>query len=93
MRTVQIYNLHLIGGDVIPAAEAYDLKGRKTMVSMFQHLDDEDILCISDILLGSCYVPKKNIVYITTGDVMTDAERDTFETNVSVIRRSNKSGS
>ena len=88
MQTVQIYYLHLTGGDVVPVAEAYDLKGEKTIVSMFQNLDDEDILCISDILSGSCYVPKKSIVYITTGDVEVDAERDGFETNVSVMRRS-----
>lgn len=93
MKTVQMYHLHLIGGEVIPVAEAYGLKGKKTIPSIYQNADDEDILCITDMILGSCYVPKKNIVYITTGNVKENAERDNFETNVVVIRRGKKSGS
>lgn len=93
MTTIQIYNLHLINGDVIPMAEAFDLKGKKTMVSRFQELDDEDMLCITDLLLGSCYIKKKHILYITTGDVRVDAEPDGFLTNMEVLHRRVKYGS
>ena len=93
MKTIQIYNLHLINGDIIQAAEDYELKGSKTMDSIFQRANDDDIFLIVDLLLGSCYVPKKNIVYITTGDVRVDAEPDKFETNICLLRRVKKSGS
>ena len=69
MKTVQIYNLHLVTGEVVQAAEDYELKGKKTIVSLFQRADDEDIFLITDLLLGSCYIPKKNIAYIATGDI------------------------
>lgn len=93
MKTIQIYNLHLINGDIIQAAEDYELKGSKTMDSIFQRANDDDIFLIVDLILGSCYVPKKNIVYITTGDVRVDAELDKFETNICLLRRVKKSGS
>lgn len=93
MKTIQIYNLHLVNGEVIQAAEDYELKGKKSIVSLFQKADDEDIFVITDLLLGSCYVPKKNIVCITTGDVRVDAEPDRFETNISLLRRVKNCGS
>lgn len=36
MKTVQIYNLHLVTGEVVQAAEDYELKGKKTIVSLFK---------------------------------------------------------
>lgn len=93
MKTVQIYNLHLVTGEVIQAAEDYELEGKKTIISLFQRADDEDIFLITDLLLGSCYVPKKNIAYIATGDVRVDAEPDKFETNTCLLRRVKKRGS
>ncbi len=93
MKTVQIYNLHLVTGEVVQAAEDYELKGKKTIVSLFQRADDEDIFLITDLLLGSCYIPKKNIAYITTGDVRVDAEPDRFETNTCLLRRVKNCGS
>ena len=44
------------------------------------------------VILGSCYIPKKSILYITTGDVRVDAEPDRFETNICLLRRVKKSG-
>lgn len=93
MKTVQIYNLHLVTGEVVQAAEDYELKGKKTMVSLFQRADDEDIFLITDLLLGSCYIPKKNIAYIATRDVRVDAEPDRFETNTCLLRRVKNCGS
>lgn len=93
MKTVQIYNLHLVTGEVVQAAEDYELKGKKTIVSLFQRADDEDIFLITDLLLGSCYIPKKNIAYIATGDVRVDAEPDQFKTNTCLLRRVKNCGS
>ena len=93
MKTIQIYNLYLTNGDVIPATEDYELEGKKTIVSLFQRADDDDIFVITDLLLGSCYIPKKNIVCISTGDVRVDAEPDNFETNTYLLRRVKNRGS
>lgn len=93
MKTIQIYNLHLINGDIIQAAEDYKLKGSKTLVNIFQRANDDDIFLIVDMLLGSCYVPKKNIVCITAGEVRIDAEPDFFETNICLLRRMSNRGS
>ena len=93
MKTVQIYDLHVVTGEVVQAAEDYELKGNKTIISLFQRADDEDIFLITDLLLGSCYVPKKYIAYIATGDVRVDAEPDRFETNTCLLRRVKNYGS
>ena len=93
MKTVQIYNLHLVTGEVVQAAEDFELKGKKTIVSLFQRAYDEDIFLITDLLLGSCYIPKKNIAYIATGDVRVDAEPDRFKTNTCLLRRVKNCGS
>lgn len=37
------------------------------------------------VILGSCYISKKNILYITTGDVRVDADPDRFETNICLL--------
>ncbi len=44
------------------------------------------------VILGSCYIPKKSILYITTGDVRVDAGPDRFETNICLLRRVKKIG-
>ena len=93
MKSIQIYHLHLANGEIVQAAEDYKLKGKNTIVNLFQRANDEDIFFITDLLLGSCYIPKKNILYITTGDVRVDAEPDRFETNICLLRRVKKSGS
>lgn len=93
MKTIQIYNIHLLDGSVIPAAEAFELKGKKTIESLFLNAEEDDVFFICDILLGSCYIPKKNIAFIATGDVRPDAEPDWFQTNTQVLRRVKKRGS
>lgn len=70
MKSIQIYHLHLANGEIVQAAEDYKLKGKNTIVNLFQRANDEDIFFITDLLLGSCYIPKKKIVYISTGEVL-----------------------
>lgn len=93
MKSIQIYHLHLANGEVVQAAEDYKLKGKKTIVSLFQRAKDEDIFLITDLLLGSCYIPKKKIVYISTGEVRVNEECDGFETNICLLRRVRDCGS
>ena len=58
-KTVQMYNLHLINGDVIPVPEDFDLTGKKTLLYWFSHEDVNEILKVGNQFLGFCYVPKK----------------------------------
>ena len=85
MKTVQIYNLHLVTGEVVQAAEDYELKGKKTIVSLFQRADDEDIFLITDLLLGSCYIPKKNIAYTPFTPFFTPNRIFTFTKQVGMV--------
>ncbi len=68
-KTVQMYNLHLINGDVIPVPEDFDLTGKKTLLYWFSHEDANEIYKVGNQFLGFCYVPRKSVVYISTGDV------------------------
>ena len=65
----QLYNIHLLNGEVIQSAEDYDLPAEKGLVGMFERMKETDILTVNDLLLGSAYIPKRSIVYIATGDV------------------------
>lgn len=65
----QLYHIHLLNGDVIQTAEDYDLPASKGLVGTFERMKETDYLTVKDILLGSSYIPKRSILYITTGDV------------------------
>lgn len=66
----QLYNIHLLNGEVIQSAEDYDLPAEKGLVGMFERMKETDILTVNDLLLGSAYIPKRSIVYIAPGDVV-----------------------
>lgn len=66
----QLYNIHLLNGEVIQSAEDYDLPAEKGLVGMFERMKETDILTVNDLLLGSAYIPKRSIVFIATGDVV-----------------------
>ena len=66
----QIYNIHLLNGEAIQASEPYDLPTNKGLVGMFKRMEENDILTVNDLLLGSAYIPRKSILYLATGDVV-----------------------
>ena len=66
----QLYNIHLLNGEVVQSAEDYDLPAEKGLVGIFERMKETDILTVNDLLLGSAYSPKRSIVYIATGDVV-----------------------
>lgn len=66
----QLYNIHLLNGEVVQSAEDYDLPAEKGLVGIFERMKETDILTVNDLLLGSAYIPKCSIVYIATGDVV-----------------------
>lgn len=65
----QIYNLHLIDGSVVSLSEDYDLSGENAFINRFIKSEPEHVFCIGDEISGFTYVPKRSIVYVTTGDV------------------------
>ena len=58
----QTYVLHLM--------EDYDLPIEKGLVGKFAKAASDEIFTVGDPLLGFAYIPKKNIVYFETGDVI-----------------------
>ena len=65
----QIYELHLINGEVVSLAEEYDLPFKEGFVAQFDKADDNHMFTIDDAIFGSVYVPKKSIVYVKAGEV------------------------
>ena len=65
----QIYELHLINGEVVSLAEEYELPFKNGFVAKFERADDNHMFAIDDAIFGSVYVPKKSIVYVKAGEV------------------------
>lgn len=68
-RYYQNYYIHLLNGEVVEASEAYDLPVEKGLVGKFGKADDNEIFEIGDAISGFAYIPKRSILFITTGDV------------------------
>lgn len=51
-------------------AEDYDLPVEKGIVGQFSKAAQDDVLTVGDPILGFTYIPKRNIVYMKTGDVI-----------------------
>ena len=92
MKTVQVYDLILMNGQVVHAREDFDLTGPRAFVDLYESAEDDDIFCITNLLTGSWYIPKKNILFFATGDVEEDGEFEDFISNVRLLR-SKKHGS
>jgi hypothetical protein len=67
--SIQLYNIHLINGEVLQVGEDYHLKGPKTIVNRFTKANDDEILDFESAFT-SMYVPRKNILFIATADVI-----------------------
>ena len=67
---IQEYFIHLVNGDHIRIGEKYDLPLEKGIVSRFMTANREDTLVIGDEIMGYFYVPKCNILFIATGDMI-----------------------
>ena len=65
----QMYRIHLIDGSVIEIAEEYYVPEGKGFINHYLKAKDEELFAFGDKIAGFSYVPKKNIVFISTGDV------------------------
>ena len=65
---VQEYIVHLMDGTKIITREDIDLPAEKGLLAYFDKANSEDVLVIHDLI--SChYIPKRSILYISTGGV------------------------
>lgn len=68
--TIQTYYIQLTDGRTVKMAENYYLPTNQRLVNRYRNADADDILTIGDQTNGFTYVPKRNILYIYTGDVV-----------------------
>ncbi len=68
---IQEYFIHLVNGDHIRIGEEYDISQEKSIVGRFMNANPEDTLVIGDEIMGFFYVPKCNILFIASGDVIS----------------------
>ena len=67
--SIQLYNVHLVNGDVLQVEEDYDLRGPRTILNRFHQAEENEILEFRTPFT-SMYVPRKNILFIATADVL-----------------------
>ena len=66
--TVQEYIVHLMDGTKIITCEDIDFPAEKGVLACFEKANSEDLLLIRDLICNH-YIPKRAILYISTGDV------------------------
>ena len=66
--TVQEYVVHLMDGTKIITCEDIDFPAEKGVLACFEKANSEDLLLIRDLICCH-YIPKRAILYISTGDV------------------------
>ena len=67
---VQLYNVHLINGEVLQVGEDYDLEGLQATVNHFCNAGENNIREFST-MFTTMYIPRKSIVFIATADVLS----------------------
>ena len=67
---IQEYFIHLVNGDHIKIGEHYDIPYEKKLVRKFISAKPEDTITIGDEIMGYFYVPKCNILFIASGELI-----------------------
>ena len=65
----QMYVIHLLNGEKIRILEVYDLPVEEGLIGEFEKAPDDKLKVFGDMAGEIHYVPKKNIVSISTSDV------------------------
>lgn len=60
----QIYNVHLINGEVLTITEPTSSPGNKTLYYKMNTCDDSNVIKITDPFRGRISIPKKCILYM-----------------------------
>jgi len=67
---LQEFKIHLIGGHVLKAAEEIAIPAEHRLLNRFKKAKPEDILSVGSEETSQAYIPVRNILYISTGDVI-----------------------
>ena len=67
-KLVQEYIIYLMDGTKIITCEDYELPVEERIVTRFDKANTDEILQICDLLIVH-YIPKRSILYISSGDV------------------------
>ena len=68
--TIQIYLIHLLNGDIVQYREEFDVPYAKGIISKFKSMKDSEYLEFGHGLKGMFCIPVKNVLFISTGDVV-----------------------
>lgn len=67
---LQEFKIYLIGSHVLKAAEEVTIPAEHRLLNRFQKAKPEDILSVGSEETSQAYIPVRNILYISTGDVI-----------------------
>ena len=62
--------IYLIGGHVLKAAEEVTIPAEHRLLNRFKKAKPDDILSVGSEETSQAYIPVRNILYISTGDVI-----------------------
>lgn len=69
--SIQMYEIHLKNTkEVIYVGENYDLPWEHGLIKTFMTAAEDAILTVGNAMSSFYYIPKRNINYIATGDVL-----------------------
>ena len=67
---LQEYKIYLINGHVIKAAEEVNIPHEQRLHNRFKACKPEDVLTVGSEETSRAFIPVRNILYISTGDVI-----------------------
>ena len=67
---LQEFKIYLIGGHVLKAAEEVTIHAEHRLLNRFKKAKPEDIVSVGSEEISQAYIPVRNILYISTGDVI-----------------------
>lgn len=67
---LQEFKIYLIGGHELKAAEEIAILAEHRLLNRFKKAKPDDILSVGSEETSQAYIPVRNILYISTGDVI-----------------------
>ncbi len=67
---LQEYKIYLINGHVLKAAEEVNIPSEQRIHNRFKKAGQDDVLTVGSEETSRAFIPVRNILYISTGDVI-----------------------
>ena len=67
---LQEFKIYLMGGQGLTAAEEVTIPAEHRLLNRFKKAKPDDILSVGSEETSQAYIPVRNILYISTGDVI-----------------------